>query len=71
METPAGQISYHVPMSYRHYYGDIQPPRTDKEQFVKYDGHTPQDVLERLLELCKGLEPGNKTNSTEPKEGEK
>lgn len=49
-EKNIGQISYHIPIKYRHitqklYNGDISE--------YKYDGHTSEDVLKRLEEWCK------------------
>lgn len=43
-ETPSGQISYHVPMKHLHL---IQPFVT-QDQNYKWDGHTPEQVLQRL-----------------------
>jgi hypothetical protein len=50
LNLPGGQISYHLPAEYwplvnlPHY--DIPP---------KWDGHTPNDVINRLMEYAKSL----------------
>lgn len=43
-ETPAGQISYHVPLKYLGLIKDI----VKQDQNYKWDGHTSNDVLYRL-----------------------
>ena len=42
---PEGQISYHIPMKYRSYL----PLQCQKVDSSFYDGHTSQDVLDRLV----------------------
>lgn len=43
---PTGQISNHYPMEYWHLFKATIRKRADK-----WDGHTPQDVVQRLLNL--------------------
>ena len=51
VETPVGQISYHVPNKFAPLYCEIIEPRA-KSDYV-YDGHTSADVIKRLTELAK------------------
>jgi hypothetical protein len=44
LETPKGQISYHVPNKYLHLVADKIPHNSD----YAWDGHTSEDVIERL-----------------------
>lgn len=48
MITPEGQISYHLPNKY---WNDIEVTTLNKAP--EYDGHTSQDVLDRLIKLVK------------------
>ena len=45
IETPYGQITYHQKMEYWEYF-DCK----ELEKAPKYDGHTPEDVLYRLIQ---------------------
>lgn len=47
LETEHGQISYHLPMEY----WDKCSFAEEQETANKWDGHTSDDVLERLLKL--------------------
>ncbi len=48
LDSPVGQITYHVPEKYGHLFkNDI------KFGGPEWDGHTSQDVINRLLELAK------------------
>lgn len=44
--TPEGQISYHYDLKY---WNQFKIPEVDR--CPEYDGHTPNDVIERLLKL--------------------
>lgn len=44
LDTPNGQITYHLPMKMWELCGEIK--KVDKAP--KWDGHSPNDVLERL-----------------------
>lgn len=46
LETPYGQITYHQKMEFYKYF---KCPRLDRAP--KYDGHTPNDVLDRLKKI--------------------
>lgn len=49
LETPKGQISYHLPEKYLE---DVKGWALDADKCgYKYDGHTSAQVLERLLSL--------------------
>ena len=50
-----GQISYHVPVKFRPLYENALAERGAKD--YKYDGHTSQDVITRLIQLCLNLQP--------------
>lgn len=52
---PTGQISNHYPMKYWDMFNIIN---TGKALF-EYDGHTPQDVHDRLVEFIKGFDNTN------------
>lgn len=47
IETEYGQISYHLPMEYWSFVSDIE----EIEYNENYDGHSSEDVLERLRML--------------------
>ena len=47
VETPKGQATYHVEDKYWNSF-----PVKELEYAPPYDGHTPKDVLDRLLSLC-------------------
>lgn len=49
VNTPFGQISYHIP----DYLWDIIPGVPEIDQNRDYDGHTSDDVLDRLVYLIK------------------
>ncbi len=51
-ETSIGQVSYHCPNKYIDFVQNI------KRKSVKFDGHTPSDVIERLKERIKELKGG-------------
>lgn len=44
LETPRGQVSYHVPNKWL----DVIGPKIIQDQNYKWDGHTSAQVLERL-----------------------
>jgi len=44
VDTEHGQISYHVPMEKRFMYETLE----QRESNTEYDGHTSNDVIERL-----------------------
>lgn len=46
-QLPTGQISYHVPMSYRYYYKK-EPQRAVEGH--DWDGHTSSNVYNRILQ---------------------
>lgn len=45
LETPGGQVSYHVPMHNREY---LKRAKIVEDEY-QYDGHTGDDVVFRLL----------------------
>jgi hypothetical protein len=49
LETPAGQISYHVPAKYLPLFEN----KIAQDDEYKWDGHTPQITIERLVEYAK------------------
>lgn len=54
IETPAGQATYHLPISESHYL----PEGIKLERGKEWDGHTAADVLRRLLSLNDGRTDG-------------
>lgn len=54
IETPAGQATYHLPVSESHYL----PEGIKLERGKEWDGHTAADVLDRLLSLNDGRTDG-------------
>lgn len=46
MNLPAGQISYHFKLKYWDYFKDV----TELPNAPRWDGHTPEMVISRLLE---------------------
>ena len=49
VETPKGQATYHMPMAW---WGKF--PVHELEKAPQYDGHTPNDVIERIHSLLDG-----------------
>lgn len=47
LETPAGQVSYHVPKKWI----EVISPKIKQDQERAWDGHTDEDVLKRLMSL--------------------
>lgn len=55
-------VSYHIPYEYRELYFKL-PRKTKEEQEKFYDGHTSNDVLQRLFDSIQSLtEQNKKTN---------
>ena len=51
LRTEKGDITYHVPADYRHFYDSFD--RLEIEDY-EYDGHTSDDVINRLVDLIVG-----------------
>lgn len=49
LESPAGQISYHFPEKYL----PMVEANIERRDDYEWDGHTPNDVLERLARAWK------------------
>ena len=62
IETPAGEATYHLPISESHYL----PEGTKLERGKEWDGHTAADVLERLLSLNNGNTEGTAIEPISP-----
>ena len=48
LHTPDGQISYHID---KEYWNKCEFAETEERAKIPFDGHTSDDVLERLLKL--------------------
>ncbi len=60
MDTPLGQVSYHLPESL---FIDIVENAFERRDDATWDGHTSPIVLDRLLRYCASLVlNGNKTD---------
>lgn len=55
MNLPTGQISYHYKLTHWDDFDGVP----ELPHAPKYDGHTPQDTVDRLLEWCPAIKRAN------------